>query len=80
MIGSVLMAKGGKVGMIITCSKHQGQEWMCECPKCHEKSVLESMIKDIREEIKKSDANFEWINGMWETVEIINKRIRQLDS
>lgn len=52
---------------------------MCECPKCHEKSVLESIVKEIKEKIKSSNANFEWINGMWDTINIINKRIRELD-
>ena len=66
--------------MTIICSKHPEQEWVCECPKCHEKSVLENMVKSIRDEIKNSDANFEWINGMWSTLEIIEKRIRELDT
>ena len=52
---------------------------MCECPKCHEKSVLESIVKEIKGKIENSNANFEWINGMWDTINIINKRIRELD-
>ena len=52
---------------------------MCECPKCHEKSVLENIVKEIKRKIEDSNADFEWINGMWDTINIINKRIRELD-
>ena len=65
--------------MKIYCHAHPEQDMMCECPKCHEKSVLESIVKEIKGKIENSNANFEWINGMWDTINIIKERIRELD-
>lgn len=65
--------------MRLICHKHNNEELVVICPKCHEKSVLENIVKEINREIKNSNANFEWINGMWDTINIINKRIRELD-
>lgn len=65
--------------MKIYCHAHPEQDMMCECPKCHEKSVLENIVKEIKRKIEDSNADFEWINGMWDTINIINKRIRELD-
>ena len=64
--------------MKLICHKHN-EELVVICSKCHEKSVLENIVKEIKEEIKTSNTNFEWKNGMWDTINIINKRIRELD-
>lgn len=65
--------------MRLICHKHNDEEIVAICPKCYEKNVLENIVKEINGKIKNSNTNFEWINGMLDAINIINKRIRELD-
>ena len=65
--------------MRLICHKHNDEEFVAICPKCNEIRILEEVVKEIRKEIDNSKANFEWINGMLETINIVKKRIQNLE-